>query len=97
MHYNYEWNPKKAKTNITKHKVSFGLASTVFLDPRAISIYDEKHSENEDRWISLGIASNGFLLVVNHTFQKIDKNNITIRIISSRKATKHEQEQYKEL
>ncbi len=97
MQYNFEWDPKKAKTNKTKHKVSFELGVTVFKDPRAISIYDDKHSGYEDRWITLGLALNGSLLTVHHTFEQIDRDNVTIRIISSRKATKNEKKQYTEL
>jgi len=74
LRYNFEWDPKKAKTNRTKHKVSFELAATVFKDPRAISRYDDEHSGDEDRWITLGIASNGHLLVVHHTFVQIDRD-----------------------
>jgi len=70
LRYNFEWDPKKAKTNRTKHKVSFELAATVFKDPRAISRYDDEHSGDEDRWITLGITSNGHLLVVNQTFEQ---------------------------
>lgn len=97
MQYNFEWDPKKAKINKIKHKVSFELTGTVFKDPRAISIYDDEHSRDEDRWITLGLASNGFLLAVHHTFKQIDRDNVTIRIISSRKATKNEKKQYTEL
>jgi len=97
LQYNFKWDPKKAKTNKTKHKVNFELAATVFKDPHAMSIYDDVHSGEEDRWITLGLASNGSLLVVHHTFEKIDRNNVTIRVISSRKATKKEKKQYTEL
>ena len=97
MQYNFEWDPKKAKTNKVKHKVSFELSATVFKDPKALSIYDDEHSGHEDRWITLGLASNSSLLVVHHTFKHIDGDNVAIRIISSRKATKKEKKQYTEL
>jgi uncharacterized DUF497 family protein len=96
LQYNFEWDPGKAKTNIRKHKISFEQAATIFRDPRAISIYDDEHSDSEDRWITLGLASNGILLVVHHTFEQLDNNNAIVRIISSRKTTKPETEQYKE-
>lgn len=96
MQYNFEWDPEKAKVNIKKHKVSFEQAATVFGDLRAISIYDDEHSENEDRWITLGMASNCILLVVHHTYKQLDANNAIIRIISSRKPTKQEAKQYQE-
>lgn len=97
MEYNFKWDPQKAKTNRTKHKVNFELAATVFKDPKAISIYDNYHSGEGDRWITLGLDSNGNLLVVHHTHENIDKNNVAIRIISSRKATKKEKKQYTEI
>lgn len=97
MNYNFEWDPQKAKINKEKHKISFENAATVFRDPRAISIYDSDHSDEQDRWITIGLASNGALLVVHHTCNQINANNIIFRIISSRKATKKEMDQYKEL
>ena len=97
MQYNFEWNPNKAKANWVKHKVRFEHAATVFSDSRAISIYDEVHSGDEDRWLTLGLASTGVLLVVHHTFEEVDDESYNIRIISSRKATKNEKKQYKEI
>lgn len=97
MQYNFEWNPEKAKINKKKHKVSFELAATIFRDPKAITIYDTEHSENEERWTTLGLAFNGILLVVHHTFKELNDTTAIIRIISSRKATKHEEEQYMEV
>ena len=94
--YNFEWDHEKAKTNKKKHKISFEQSATIFKDPRAITIYDSDHSGKEERWITLGLSSNGILLVVNHTYEQIDIKTAIIRIISSRKATKHEQKQYKE-
>ena len=96
MHYNFEWDPEKAKTNQKKHNVTFEQATTVFRDPRALSVYDLDHSNKEDRWMTLGISAFGTLLVVHHTYQQIDKETIIIRIISSRKATQNEQYQYLE-
>ena len=94
MNYNFEWDPEKAKSNIRKHKVSFQRATTVFLDPFAISLFDEEHSYDEERWVTLGKDNNGVILVVVHTFKKIDIKACTIRIISARKATKRERRQY---
>jgi hypothetical protein len=76
--------------------VSFELSTTVFRDPHAISIYDEEHNADEERWLTLGISSTGGLLVVHHTFHEADGETIVVRIISSRKATKQEQQQYAE-
>jgi uncharacterized DUF497 family protein len=97
VNYNFEWDSRKAKTNLQKHKVSFEVATTIFHDPRAISVYDHEHSMNEDRWVTIGIDKNGNLIVLNHTYQEIDIKNVIIRIISARKATKEEIKQYKEL
>ena len=96
MDYNFEWDPKKAKTSRVKHKVSFEQAATVFKDPRAISLYDSEDSGDEGRWITMGLASNGALLVVYHTYEQVDEKTATIRIISSRKGTKNEKKQYME-
>ena len=95
MRFDFEWDPQKAKQNVDKHGITFELASTVFRDPLALSLYDEDHSASEDRWITLGISSTGALLVVHHTYAQADAEMATIRIISSRKAIKKEQEHYK--
>ena len=87
--YNFEWDPGKARDNRMKHAVSFDEAATVFKDSKALSIFDSDHSEVEDRWITLGISEKGRLLVVIHTFRE-ENTDVVIRIISSRKATKHE-------
>jgi hypothetical protein len=94
MIYNFEWNPKKAASNQAKHNVSFEEAATVFRDPEAITIFDPDHSETEERWLTIGISKNRRLLVVSHTFQKLDQETTRIRIISSRKTTKIESKQY---
>ena len=85
----FEWDERKAKQNIRKHGVSFEEAATVFGDQFSITIYDPLHSENEDRFVILGMSSKNRLLVVVHT-ERGDK----IRIISARKATKKERKQY---
>lgn len=94
MNYNFEWDPNKARSNRTKHGVTFEEAATVFHDPRALTIYDPDHSITEDRWITLGISGSGRLLVVCHTFRDENKESASIRIFSSRKATKKEMKQY---
>jgi uncharacterized DUF497 family protein len=96
MEYNFEWDPVKEKQNIKKHGVSFQRASKVFLDPFAITIFDEEHSEDEDRWITIGAENNEVLLVVVHTFRDEKLQSAVIRIISARKADKDEAKQYKE-
>lgn len=72
MQYNFDWNPYKERQNIRKHGLNFRLAATIFRDPNQISIFDEDHSENEDRWITMGTDRNGVLRAVIHTFEQID-------------------------
>ena len=94
MQYNFEWDPYKAEQNVRKHKVSFERAAGVFLDPLAISIYDEEHSLDEDRWITIGKEQTNLILVIVHTFHEENIDNCKIRLISARKATKKEIKQY---
>ncbi|MDE3088937.1 MAG: BrnT family toxin [Chloroflexota bacterium] len=94
MQYNLEWDPVKAQENLRKHEVSFERAAQVFLDPYMVSIEDEEHSEEEDRWITLGRDKNAGVLVVIHTFREVDPDNCNIRLISARKATRREAKRY---
>jgi uncharacterized DUF497 family protein len=68
----------------------------VFLDPFAVSIFDSSHSENEDRWVTIGAEANEVLFVVMHTFRNVDAEVSLVRLISARKATKEEAHQYHE-
>jgi uncharacterized protein len=95
MIYNFEWDPKKAKTNFQKHGITFENAVTVFKDKNAISIFDEKHSSSEERWITIGIDEATRVLVVIHAYRVFDGNKYSIRIISARKATQNEIVVYK--
>jgi len=94
LDYNFEWDTQKARENLKKHKITFQRAATIFRDPHAISIIDEEHSLEEERWLTLGLDSSGIVLVVCHTFRRVDEYTATIRLISARKATKTEQQQY---
>lgn len=94
--YHFDWDPIKARSNLADHKVSFQLATTVFRDPLAITVYDEEHSEDEERWATLGQAGNGQYLVVIHTFQQTNPNDANIRLISAREATRREIRDYEE-
>ena len=96
MRYYFDWDPNKAKGNLKKHGVNFEQASTIFLDPGMISVFDTKHSEHEDRWATIGIDRNGILLVAVHTFQQVDADSCRIRIVSARKTTRKESKQYQE-
>jgi len=88
----FDWDKNKAKANAAKHGVSFEEAKTVFYDEMAIQFFDEQHSDNEDRFILLGLSSRLRILVVVHC--ECDGGEI-IRIISARKATKTESNDYK--
>lgn len=96
MRYEFDWDPVKARQNLQKHGVSFERAAKVFLDPFAISIFDDKHSEDEDRWVTIGAEASEVLLVVVHTFRNFDAELSFVRIISARKATREEAQQYHE-
>lgn len=89
----FAWDEKKNKTNIKKHGISFDEAATVFFDENALLIYDDPHSETEDRFIILGISDKSNMLVVCHCYRD---NEETIRIISARKADKGETKDYYE-
>jgi hypothetical protein len=94
LEYVFDWDPKKASLNLRNHSVGFERAATIFMDPRAGSIPDEEHSEEEERWVTIGLDASGKLLVVVHTFEEKDPTRCKIRLISARKATKKEAGQY---
>ena len=96
MIYSFEWDIAKAKINLAKHAVSFEDAATIFKDPNALTLFDDSHSEDEERWITFGLSSSGKLLIVNHTFKEINSGKCIIRIFSSWKANKSETKQYGE-
>jgi uncharacterized DUF497 family protein len=80
----FAWDGRKASANQKKHNISFEEAQTVFNDPEALRIYDPDHSEDEDRFLLLGLSSVLHMLVVCHCYRESDDQ---IRIISARKAT----------
>ncbi|CZE51575.1 BrnT family toxin [Campylobacter geochelonis] len=92
MEQNYEWSLTKERLNIIKHGVNFTEAKSVFADEYALVIFDEDHSETEERFLILGMSDKERILLVVHCY----KENDTIRIISSRRATSRECKQYKE-
>lgn len=89
----FEWDENKNQINQTKHKISFDEAKTVFYDEEALVIDDPEHSEEEERFIILGLSYKTNLLVVCHCYRESDT---VIRLISARKATKNETRQYYE-
>jgi len=92
--YQFEWDPAKARQNARKHRITFERGATVFLDPNALSLFDEQHSEDEERWITLGLDHTGALLVICHTYHEETEISARIRLISARRATKNENKQY---
>lgn len=87
----FEWGESKAATNLKKHGISFDEAASVFADPMAYSVSDPDHSEDESRYLTFGKSQTGRVLVVIHTHRAH-----AIRIISARKATRHERGIYEQ-
>ena len=85
----FEWDPAKARRNRRKHRISFEEVVTVFGDPFALTFLDPDHSLSENRLITIGSSRAGRVLFLAHA----DRND-TVRIISARKATPREREQY---
>ena len=84
----FTWDKRKNKANTKKHGVSFEEAQTAFYDEQAIAFLDPDHSEDEDRFILLGISFKLRVLVVCHCFRE---SETVVRIISARKADKAEE------
>ena len=91
MSYKFDWDPAKAARNLKDHKVPFEEASTVFGDPSAMLMADPDHSEDEERYLLLGMSLRRRLLVVSFA----ERSPLT-RLISARGATRHERRQYEE-
>jgi uncharacterized protein len=91
MNLHFEWDPKKATANLAKHGVSFEEGLTVFSDPLARIFDDEEHSIEEEREIIIGHSTKHRLLLVCFTARKP-----SIRILSVRKATRRERQDYEE-
>ena len=88
----YEWDPKKAAANLTKHKVSFEEATTVFTDPFALTFDDPDHSMDEQRFITIGTSSKQRIVFLSHA----DRGEDHVRIIHARPATATEAHAYQE-
>ena len=87
----FNWDEDKEKLNERKHGVSFREAATVFKDKNALVKHDVDHSDDEDRFIILGLSEQPRLLVVCHCYRESDT---VIRIITARKATENESADY---
>ncbi len=91
-----EWEGNKNKTNIKKHGVSFKEAREAFNDPLHISVLDKRFDYFDERWITIGSTKKGAVLVVGHLYSVTHEDEV-IRIITARKATKKEREQYEKI
>ena len=87
----FEWDGAKAESNERKHGVAFTEAMTAFADPLSLTGYDPDHSEDEDRYITMGLSATGRLLLVSHT-----DCGEKVQIISARKASQSERKDYED-
>lgn len=85
----FEWDESKARSNLTKHGVAFEEAATVFGDPLSLTVRDPLHSDEEDRFVTIGVSSGFNTLVVVYT----DRED-RVRIITARRATRAEVKNY---
>ena len=86
----FEWGDEKEKINIAKHGIDFTTAARVFKDENRLELYDEAHSDTEDRYITIGVIDDvAYIVMVVYTEQ-----GEAIRLISARKATKQERRMY---
>ncbi len=89
----FEWDPRKSTSNRRKHGVSFEEAETAFSDDDALLLDDPEHSDDEERFVLLGLSATLRVLVVCHCYRR---SGDVIRIISARKADRGEQATYRE-
>lgn len=89
MHF--DWDPGKARSNVEKHALSFEEAATVFFDPLSATFADPDHSDDEDRFVTVGYSSQNRLCVVVHV-----EREGTLRIISARQASAQERKRHEE-
>ncbi len=87
----FDWDKQKAASNLSRHKVSFEEAATVFGNPLSDTFNDPDHSTNEQRFLIIGHSDKGKLLFVSHT-----DDGETVRIISAREPTRTEREVYEQ-
>lgn len=87
----FEWDENKAVSNLSTHGVSFGEAKTVFDDPLYVDFYDPDHSDDEERYLIVGVSSQRRVLIVSYTERKG-----LIRVTSAREVTRSKLEAYEE-
>ena len=96
MRYEFDWEPDKAASNLTKHDVSFEEAMTIFADPLSLSVPDRGPWMGEERWVTIGMTQFDRLLLVVHTHVEISDDSVYIRVISARKPTRREIHDYED-
>lgn len=100
MQFLFDWDPVKAQRNLAKHGVSFDDAARVFLDPLALTIFDDDHSSDEERWITMGMTAHvtgeAKILLVVHTHVEVTQHVVAIRVISARRPNRKEANQYRQ-
>lgn len=94
--FQFEWDEGKAAANLRKHGISFELASSIFGDPRILTLADTTHGEPEERWFSIGLASNGVPMSIAYLWTDMGAGLIKIRLITARRATATEIRAYTE-
>lgn len=94
--FQFEWDEAKAAANLRKHGVSFELASSIFSDPRILTLADATHSESEERWFSIGLANNGVPMSIAYLWTEAGARLVKIRLITARRATAAEIRHYME-
>ena len=87
----FEWDEQKAEANFAKHGVSFEEAKTIFDDPLYVDFYDPDHSQDEHRYIMIGLSNQGRLLIASYAGR-----DDSIRLINARQVTRSEREAYEE-
>lgn len=90
----FEWDVRKERSNLRKHEIDFEEANSIFEDERLATFGDDIHSSTEQRFISIGLSASPRVLLVVHTEVESGKDEIVIRIISARKATRKEVDKY---
>jgi uncharacterized DUF497 family protein len=93
----FDWDAPKAAENRRKHRVAFEEACTIFADESVLTVYDERHSDQDERWASMGMSMGGRILVVIHSWPEPDgTGDELVRMISARRANRREQAVYLE-
>ncbi|MFZ3138793.1 MAG: BrnT family toxin [Thermodesulfovibrionales bacterium] len=90
----FRWDTNKSKENLKKHGVSFEEAAEVFDDPLHVSILDKRFDYFDERWITIGSLKKGSIIVAGHLYYLTENGNEIIKIITARKATKKERQEY---